>query len=114
MSPQKIYVDGDLFDHQQLDLTNTVHHRLLQSAILASDATTDEKAGTFIGDPTEVALIMVGDGLGIDEGEYRSRYPRLCELAFDSDRKLMSTLNDVDGQCILSVSYTHLKRAEEW
>ncbi len=101
MSPQKIYVDGDLFDHQQLDLTNTVHHRLLQSAILASDATTDEKAGTFIGDPTEVALIMVGDGLGIDEGEYRSRYPRLCELAFDSDRKLMSTLNDVDGQCIL-------------
>ena len=52
MSPQKIYVDGDLFDHQQLDLTNTVHHRLLQSAILASDATTDEKAGTFIGDPT--------------------------------------------------------------
>ncbi len=101
MSPQKIYVDGDLFDHQQLDLANTVHHRLLQSAILASDATTDEKAGTFIGDPTEVALIMVGDGLGIDEGEYRSRYPRLCELAFDSDRKLMSTLNDVDGQCIL-------------
>ena len=101
MSPQKIYVDGDLFDHQQLDLTNTVHHHLLQSAILASDATTDEKAGTFIGDPTEVALIMVGDGLGIDEGEYRSRYPRLCELAFDSDRKLMSTLNDVDGQCIL-------------
>ena len=101
MSPQKIYVDGDLFDHQQLDLTNTVHHRLLQSAILASDATTDDKAGTFIGDPTEVALIMVGDGLGIDEGEYRSRYPRLCELAFDSDRKLMSTLNDVDGQCIL-------------
>ena len=97
MSPQQIYVDGSLLDHKQLDLNNIIQQRLLQSAILASDATTDEKAGTFIGDPTEVALIMIGDGLGIDESEYRQRYPRLGELAFDSDRKLMSTLNDVAG-----------------
>ena len=97
MSPQQIYADGSLLDYKQLDLNNVIQQKLLQSAILASDAITDENEGTFIGDPTEVALVMIGDGLGIDETEYRQRYPRLGELAFDSDRKLMSTLNDVAG-----------------
>ena len=101
MTPQQVYVGGELLDHQQLNLDNELHRRLLQSAILASDATTDEKAGTFIGDPTEVALIMIGDELGIDEQQYREQYPRLCELAFDSDRKLMSTLNEVEGHLFL-------------
>ena len=44
-----------------------------------------------------VALVMLGDRLGIDETFYRQTHPRLGELAFDSDRKLMSTLHDIDG-----------------
>ena len=40
---------------------------------------------------------MIGDRLGVDESAYRKQHPRLAELAFDSDRKLMSTLHDIEG-----------------
>ena len=97
MTPQKIYADGSLLEGNDLDLVNDVQRLLLKAALLASDATTDPVSGAGIGDPTEVALVMLGDRLGIDEVAYRSQHPRLGELAFDSDRKLMSTLHDVDG-----------------
>ena len=97
MTPQKIYADGSLLEGSDLDLVNDVQRLLLKAALLASDATTDPATGTSIGDPTEVALVMLGDRLGIDETFYRQTHPRLGELAFDSDRKLMSTLHDIDG-----------------
>ena len=97
MTPQTAYVDGSLVDCSALTMEEPIHRRLIQTAILASDATTDEEKGTAVGDPTEVALIMIGDGMGIEERTYREQYPRLCELAFDSDRKLMSTLHVLDG-----------------
>ena len=97
MTPQKIYADGSLLEGNDLDLVNDVQRLLLKAALLASDATTDPATVTSIGDPTEVALVMLGDRLGIDEIFYRQTHPRLGELAFDSDRKLMSTLHDIDG-----------------
>ena len=97
MTPQKIYADGMLLDEQHLDLANNVQRVLLKAALLASDATTDEQTGEAIGDPTEVALVMIGDRLGVEESTYRDQHPRLGELAFDSDRKLMSTLHDIEG-----------------
>ena len=97
MTPQKIYADGMLLDEKHLDLANDVQRLLLKAALLASDATTDEETGEAIGDPTEVALVMIGDRLGVEESAYRDQHPRLGELAFDSDRKLMSTLHDIEG-----------------
>ena len=97
MTPQKLYADGSLLEGDDLDLVNDVQRLLLKAALLASDATTDPANGTSIGDPTEVALVMLGDRLEIDEIAYRQQHPRLGELAFDSDRKLMSTLHDIDG-----------------
>ena len=97
MTPQKIYADGSLLEGNDLDLVNDVQRLLLKAALLASDATTDPATGTSIGDPTEVALVMLGDRLEIDEVAYRQQHPRIGELAFDSDRKLMSTLHNIDG-----------------
>ena len=97
MTPQKLYADGSLLEGSDLDLVNDVQRLLLKAALLASDATTDPETGAAIGDPTEVALVMLGDRLGIDETFYRRTHPRIGELAFDSDRKLMSTLHDIDG-----------------
>ena len=95
MTPQKVYADGSLLEGEDLNLVNSVQRLLLKSAILASDATDVE--GVAIGDPTEVALVMLGEKFGVDEVLYREHHPRLGELAFDSDRKLMSTLHDIDG-----------------
>ena len=102
MTPQTAFVDGELISCQELTLENPIHRRLVRAAILASDATTDEEKGTAVGDPTEVALIMIGDRMGIEERAYRAQYPRLCELAFDSDRKLMSTLHVLEeGETVM-------------
>jgi len=95
MTPQKIYADGLLLDGRDLELSNPAQRQLLKAAVLASDAT--EVDGVAIGDPTEVALVMLGDRFGVEEVTYRSQHPRLKELAFDSDRKLMSTLHDIEG-----------------
>ena len=97
MTPQKIYADGSLLEGAALDLVNGVQRLLLKAALLASDATTDPETGAGIGDPTEVALVMLGDRIGVDEVAYRAQHPRLGELAFDSDRKLMSTLHNIEG-----------------
>ena len=96
MTPQKIYADGSLLEGHDLDLVNDVQRLMLKAALLASDATTDRETGD-IGDPTEVALVMLGDRIGIDEIAYRAQHPRRGELAFDSDRKLMSTLHVIEG-----------------
>ncbi len=97
MTPQKIYADGSLLEGDDLDLVNDVQRLLLKAALLASDATTDPETGAGIGDPTEVALVMMGDRIGVDETTYRAQHPRIGELAFDSDRKLMSTLHNIEG-----------------
>lgn len=95
MCVQKIYADGQLLDGKDLQLPNGPQRLLLKIAILASDATSVD--GADIGDPTEVALVQLGDLFGVEEVAYRQQHPRLGEIAFDSDRKLMSTLHDIDG-----------------
>ncbi len=97
MTFQTIYADGEERDGKELSLSNDVQRLLLKAALLCSDATTDEDSGAAIGDPTEVAMVQLGDQFSVDETAYRNQHPRLYELAFDSDRKLMSTLHDIDG-----------------
>lgn len=95
MCVQKIYADGELLDGAELRLENGPQRMLLKAAVLASDAT--DVDGVVIGDPTEVALVQLADLFGVEEVSYRKQHPRLGELAFDSDRKLMSTLHDIEG-----------------
>ncbi len=97
MTFQQIYAGGRELDGKELNLADGAQRMLLKAALLASDATVDKQTGKTIGDPTEVALVQLGDQFEVDEVTYRAQHPRLGELAFDSDRKLMSTLHLVDG-----------------
>ncbi|WP_185217919.1 cation-translocating P-type ATPase [Sphingobacterium mizutaii] len=79
---------------------NTFEENLLAEAmVLASDATLEEDKQT--GDPTEVALLALADQWEMDRKELHSNQPRVDELAFDSDRKMMSTLHNHDSKYIL-------------
>lgn len=69
---------------------------LASTMILCSDATWDNGKGT--GDPTEIALLMFGDDLGIDRNTLNAQNKRVAEYAFDSERKLMSTLTEENGK----------------
>ena len=68
---------------------------LAKAMILCSDASWDGEKGT--GDPTEIALLMLGDDVGIDKQKLAAETRRVAEYAFDSDRKLMSTLVEENG-----------------
>ncbi len=57
--------------------------------------------GKEIGDPTEVALIKYAEKQNLDYKVLREKYDRLSEIPFDSDRKLMSTVNDIDGNAYM-------------
>ena len=69
---------------------------LIKSFVLCSDASID--SGQDVGDPTEVALIVLGDKYNLTKRELNEEYPRVDEKPFDSDRKLMSTLNEENGK----------------
>lgn len=71
-----------------------VLERLLLSGVLCSDAVTTPKEDgryTCIGDPTEAALVAVGGKAGFTRDDLNAKYPRVTELPFDSDRKMMTT-----------------------
>jgi len=53
---------------------------------------------TYVGDPTETALVAYTEPRGFGKNNSEEKYKRLSEIPFDSDRKLMTTINDVDGQ----------------
>ena len=55
-----------------------------------------------IGDPTEIALVNLGEEYQLDELKVREDYPRVGEIPFDSDRKLMSTVNKVDNKFVMT------------
>jgi len=68
---------------------------LVESFVLCSDATFEN--GQSTGDPTEVALIVMGDRYGMTRKALHDSFPRVGEKPFDSDRKLMSTLNKTEA-----------------
>jgi len=65
---------------------------LIKSLVLCSDATYENGQGT--GDPTEVALIILGNKYDLIKNNLNTSNKRVSENPFDSDRKLMSTLNE--------------------
>lgn len=69
-------------------------------SVLCNDSDITEE-GKEIGDPTEVALLHYATKRGIDYKEIREKYDRLNEIPFDSDRKLMSTVNSISGNSIM-------------
>ncbi len=77
---------------------------LLSAAILANDAQIEKTAEGYrvLGDPTEGALVSLAGKAGITRKEINDKFPRIEELPFDSDRKMMTTFhsNFVPGKVI--------------
>ncbi len=61
------------------------------------------KEEQHIGDPTETAIVLAAHRNGMPKDELNRRYPRLAEIPFDSDRKLMTTVNRIDGKNVVIV-----------
>lgn len=78
---------------------------LLQYGTLCCDGSVvfngDEEQ--HIGDPTETAIVLAAHRNGMPKDELNNKYPRLGEIPFDSDRKLMTTINKINGRNIVIV-----------
>ena len=96
MTSKKIYVNGTLTNTEDININDKYQRMLLNFGALCSDAVSE--GGKEIGDPTEVALTNLVRKFNLSELEIRKEYPRLSEIPFDSDRKLMSTLHEIDGK----------------
>ncbi len=105
MTLTKIFADG-MTDTENVSNNNSEPLKnLLLYGTLCCDGSVIFNDGNeqHIGDPTETAIVVGAYKNGIIKDEINQKYPRLCEIPFDSDRKLMSTVNSIDGKNIVIV-----------
>ena len=99
MTVEDYYVDGEHINVNDINIDNPIHEKILKYSMLCNDSTNVN--GEEIGDPTEVALINVGNAVKVYANELREAYPRISEIPFDSDRKLMSTFHKINDEHIM-------------
>lgn len=96
MTVKKVYINNEVFNEKDLNVNGMGESLLIKEAILCNDATSE------IGDPTEIALVNLSEIHYNQSGkELKNRYPRISEIPFDSDRKLMSTVHNIDGKVMM-------------
>ena len=100
MTVEKVYTNGQLQSAAtELGADNTT----LRIMNFANDTKVDPD-GKLIGDPTETALVQFGLDHNFDVRDVLKSEPRVAELPFDSDRKLMSTIHkEADGTYFVAV-----------
>ena len=89
MSVEVCYLDGALRPAEELRLQDCPD--FFYGMTVCSDAVSEH--GSRTGDPTELALLDLTEKLGLEKGELECSLPRIGELPFDSDRKMMTTLH---------------------
>ncbi|MBE6593448.1 MAG: cation-translocating P-type ATPase [Ruminococcaceae bacterium] len=105
MTLTKAYRDG-MQDTEAISLNNSEQIKeLLKYAALCCDGSVifngDEEK--HIGDPTETAIVLAAHKNGMPKDDINASCPRLAEIPFDSDRKLMTTVNNIDGKLVVIV-----------
>lgn len=106
MTAVKFYANGKIFDigKDKIEIRNEIDslhaQKLFEIASLCNDSTFDKK--NAIGDPTETSLLEAAQKINLYKTKLNEKYPRVNEIAFDSDRKLMSTLNAYDKKFVVN------------
>ena len=100
MTVEKIFINSDTKDVEQYKDSNDLDLEKLVLANMLCNDTKISSDGTLTGDPTETALVDMGFTLDFEPSIY-DEMPRVGEVPFDSDRKLMTTINEVNGKYIV-------------
>lgn len=91
MTVKKAYANGKVWEPEEAEGNDKAMGGLMAESVLCNDGAINGE--TAVGDPTETALLSFCRTIGGDENKVREEFPRLQEIPFDSDRKLMSTLH---------------------
>ncbi len=106
MTLTKVYVAGEeSLEAVSNENTDKAKHLLAWSTLCCDGSVSFAEDGkeTHIGDPTETAIVVAAYKNGMTKDDLNAKYPRIAELPFDSERKLMSTVNVIDGKKIVIV-----------
>ena len=99
MTVQKIFYSGNIIDVDDIKDINNDLEKLIYTAMLCNDTKISEN-NELTGDPTETALVDLGFKLNFKKSIYEDM-PRTFEIPFESDRKLMTTVNKVNDKYIV-------------
>ncbi len=100
MTIQEIYIDQKLIDAEATWQAGPAQEIFMQGLTLCNDSKVgiDQAKMQAIGDPTETALVEFAFKKGFHKNDMEKSWPRVFEIPFDSDRKLMTTVNQADGK----------------
>ncbi|MBQ8741473.1 MAG: calcium-translocating P-type ATPase, PMCA-type [Clostridia bacterium] len=104
MTLTKAYLDSGVIEDITENNSDEIK-KLLMYGTLCCDGSVIFAEGKeqHIGDPTETSIVVAAHKNGMTKDELNQKFPRLAEIPFDSDRKLMTTVNRIDGKNIVIV-----------
>ena len=106
MTLTKVWVEGQQGLEAVSEGNSQMARYLLTLGALCCDGSVTYGADgkeTHIGDPTETAILVAAHKNGLEQEALNGKYPRLGELPFDSDRKLMTSVNQMEGKVVVIV-----------
>lgn len=106
MTLVKAYVDGsDAPEDISTENSEAVRALLLRGALCCDGSVVFGEDGTeqHLGDPTETSIVLAAHRNGMPKDDINKQYPRVAGIPFDSDRKLMTTVNVMDGKNVVIV-----------
>ena len=103
MTLTKAYADSAELEVISKDNSEDIKKLLLYGALCCDGAVVmkDDGSVQHIGDPTETAIVLAAQNKGYIKDEINARYKRVMEIPFDSDRKLMTTVVEMDGRFVV-------------
>lgn len=101
MTVEGLFVDGKILSVPQGGLDDGPLTELLRAAALCNEATVEAGSSSkSLGDPVDRALLQAARLAGLDIERTRADYPQVNKIAFSSERKMMTTIHQHDGQLI--------------
>ncbi|RKD31804.1 calcium-translocating P-type ATPase, SERCA-type [Thermohalobacter berrensis] len=99
MTVTKLYTYNELKDIDDINLSLKEDKTAIEVGLLCNDASIEDKNGEkdTIGDPTEVALVVLAYEKGLYKKEEESKMKRVNEIPFDSERKMMTTVHEYNN-----------------
>lgn len=91
MTVKKAFINNSSIDIDNLNINKTEEKLLVEGMVLCNDATSTKESKS--GDPTEIALVDVGNKFNLSKDSLNLNHKRVNEIPFDSERKLMTTVN---------------------
>lgn len=100
MHVEEFWSEGVRLKHPDKDALEGEGARLMLTALALNNDASVANSGAEFGDPTEIALLLAARRMGYEKDALKAATPRIAELPFDSDGKLMTTLHREDARVV--------------